>query len=899
MLALEDPPDIWGRSLRPTPETRFTARMNSTKDGTGMIFLKNVSLRDKLNRIVMLTTSVALLLAALGFFFFDLLTFRNTEARELSSVADILGANSTASLQFQDPSSGRETLETLSIDPRVVSAGLYTLDGKLFASYNRDRGNSVTLPNQPRKQGAYFEKGQILIFRPILLNGKPIGTIFIRSDLQNLYDRLQQYGIIAFLVLVISLLGAFLLSSKLQKAITSPILHLAHLANRVSTERNYALRAVNDSQDELGDLVNQFNDMLSQIQDRDIALLEAHDKLEEKVLERTRDLENEIQTRRKSENAHRESEERLRSILDHATALVYMKDIDLRYVLVNRQFEKVFGLTHEQVRGKTDPEIFSNELANCWVDRDRMVLESGQPLEVEEQLQVKGKTETYISLKFPLRDSNGAIYAICGLNTNITDRKNFEIEIQKARIEAEAANAAKTAFIANLSHEIRTPLNAIMGYSQILQRDTTLTSQHYQALARIDTSGKNLLSIINDILDISKIEAGRMELHPVNFNMNWMIEDMTTLFKLKCEENGLTLETSAFSEDRCRLYGDEEKIRQVLTNLLANAVKFTDAGTVTLNIIPEKYDHIRFEVRDTGKGILPEAQKTIFEPFKQDAEGIKKGGTGLGLAICRRQVLLMGSELYVSSKPGQGSSFYFTLQLPPSKGAPESPRKRGREVFRLTDDHQVKALVADDNLDNRTVLAHLLKSVGVHVTEAENGLIALEKTRAHLPDIIFMDIRMPVMDGRQAIHEIIDEFGPDRFKIVTITASAMQNDREQFIKLGSHDVILKPFRADDVFECLKNLLGIEYIYSDAPGKETESQESPPMDYSQIRIPKDIHHSLKEAAELHYVTRIRQSLPMLVQSGEEGKKLADSLNFHLKKYDMQKILAILQQVNSEE
>jgi len=863
-----------------------------------MSFLKNISIRDKLNRIIMLTTSAALLLAALGFCLYDLLAFRNTQARELASVAEIIGAHSTAALQFQDPASGRETLETLRVDPRVVSAGLYTQEDKIFASYHRDHQNKFALPSQPRRAGNYFEQGQILIFRSILLDDKKVGTIFIHSNHQNFFLRLQQYGIIAFIVLVISLLGAFLLSSKLQKTISSPILHLSNLANRVSTEKNYALRAVNESQDELGELVNQFNDMLSQVQDRDIALLKAHHELEAKVLERTHDLENEIQIRRKSEFAHRESEERLRSILDHATAVVYMKDIDLQYVLVNRQFEKVFAVTNEQIRGKTDPEIFPKDLADRLTRRDRIVIESGQPVEVEEQLQVKGKTETYISIKFPLRDSDGTIYAVCGMDTNITDRKNFELELQKAKIEAEAANSAKTAFIANMSHEIRTPLNSIMGYSQILQKDTTLTAEHYKALERIASSGKNLLSIINDILDISKIEAGRMELHLVNFNLSHVIEGMNTLFKLKCEENGLILKIFSLPENQCHLYGDEEKLRQVLINLLGNAVKFTDSGTVSLSITPGKNNEYQFEVRDTGKGISEEAQTTIFEPFKQDAEGIKKGGTGLGLAICRKQILLMGSDLYVSSKINEGSCFYFTLQLPPSKGELESAKQVSKkEVLRISGEHHIKALVADDNPDNRAVLNHLLKNAGVDVIEAENGLIALEKTREHLPDIIFMDIRMPVMDGREAITKIVEEFGKERFKIVAVTASAMQHDREQFLKMGSHEVVLKPFQINDIFECLKNLLNINYIYSEAPQKYTEPKVSHDLDYSKMHIPNDLHHSLKEAAKLHHVTGIRQSLPLLVESGEEGKKLADNLNLCLKNYDMKKILSILNQINS--
>jgi PAS domain S-box-containing protein len=863
-----------------------------------MRFLKNISIRDKLNRIMMLTTSAALLLAALGFGLYDLLTFRQAEARELASVADIIGSHTTAALQFQDSAAGQETLETLNIDFRVVSAGLYTHEGKIFASYFQAGKSNVILPSQPRQAGTYFEHGHILIFRPVLLNDKKVGTIFIHSDMQNFYERPQQYAIIAFIVLVISLLGAFLLSSKLQKTISSPILHLSHLANRVSTERNYSLRAVNQSQDELGELVDQFNDMLSQVQDRDLALQEAHQELEAKVRERTHDLEHEIQIRQKSGSALRESEERLRSILDHATTVVYMKDVDLVYVLVNRQFEKVFGVTNEQVQGKTDSEIFPKDLAERLTNRDCNVLESGQPVEVEEQLNVKGKTETYISIKFPLRDSEGNIYAICGLDTNITDRKSFEMELQKAKIEAEAANSAKTAFIANMSHEIRTPLNAIMGYSQVLQRDTTLTGDHHKALERIDSSGKNLLAIVNDILDISKIEAGRMELHLGDFNLNQIIESMSTLFKLKCEESGLILEISTLPEDRCHFHGDEEKLKQVLTNLLGNAVKFTDAGTVSLKIIPEENNTYRFEVEDTGKGISPEAQKTIFEPFKQDTEGIQKGGTGLGLAICRKQLLLMNSDLYLFSKIDAGSCFYFTLHLPPAREKPKSVKKISKKVFRISAEHHIKALVADDNSDNRTVLSRLLRNIGVDVIEAENGLVALEKIRKDPPDIIFMDIRMPVMDGREAIAKIVEEFGMERFKIVTITASAMQHDREQFLKLGSHEVVLKPFQANEVFECLKNLLNIEYIYSETPKNDTQPNATHVMDLSQTHIPKAILHSLKEAAKSHHITGIRQSLPILAESGEGGKKLADNLDVYLKNYDMKKILSILNQINSE-
>jgi CheY-like chemotaxis protein len=197
------------------------------------------------------------------------------------------------------------------------------------------------------------------------------------------------------------------------------------------------------------------------------------------------------------------------------------------------------------------------------------------------------------------------------------------------------------------------------------------------------------------------------------------------------------------------------------------------------------------------------------------------------------------------------------------------------------------------------VLSHLLKSVGANVVEAENGLVALEKTRKHLPDIIFMDIRMPVMNGQEAITKIVEEFGQEQFKIVAITASALQHDRENLLKLGSHEVVLKPFKINEVFDCLKNLLNIDYIYSEKLLKDTDPKVSHNLDYSQMHIPKALHHSLKEAAKLHHVTGIRQSLPLLVEWGEEGKKLADNLSLCLKNYDMKKILSILDQVSPED
>ncbi len=294
---------------------------------------------------------------------------------------------------------------------------------------------------------------------------------------------------------------AYVMSNFLQGAITGPIQDLTHTANRVSMEDDYSIRAVKRSEDELGELVQRFNEMLEQIQAHDEALLRSQDELEAKVHERTQDLQSEILIRQQSESALRESEQRLRNILNHATAVVYTKDRDKRFFQVNQEFEKIFGLTNDQVKGKTVQELFKGNVVENFFLQEDEVLEGGQPVETEELVTYQNRFQTYLTVKFPLRDSNNQIYGLCGLCTNITERKQFEEELRQAKSAAESANTAKSTFIANMSHEIRTPLNAILGYSQILQRDDRLDAEQRKAVETIITSGNNLLALINDIQD--------------------------------------------------------------------------------------------------------------------------------------------------------------------------------------------------------------------------------------------------------------------------------------------------------------------------------------------------------------------------------------------------------------
>lgn len=479
-------------------------------------------------------------------------------------------------------------------------------------------------------------------------------------------------------------------------------------------------------------------------------------------------------------------------------------------------------------------------------------------------------------------------------------RKQGEVSLIKAKLDADTANQAKSTFIANMSHEIRTPMNAILGYAQILLRDEGLNHEQTQALDTIYKSGNHLLELINDILDISKIEAGRMELSLMDFDLQELLEGLSTLFKLRCKEKGLAWNLKGLDGERCLVHGDSTKLRQVLINLLGNAVKFTDRGEVKLEFFQNKEDHLcRFEVSDTGIGIPLEAQNFIFEPFRQDKEGVKKGGTGLGLAISKKQVEMMEGDLELESHLGKGSRFYFTLHLPAALSEVKRRTDRALNVSRLAEGSFIKALVVDDVVENRDILSKLLLDIGAEMLEAENGERALHMVREHMPDIIFMDIRMPVMDGIEATQKIKKEFGPDRIKIIAFTASVLNHEREEYVKQGFHDIILKPFRAEQIFECLKQQLAVEYVYKEMEGsvKKPDTDEID-LDITDIEIPKDVHSCLIEAVNFGNFPRIEEILKGIASEEGGGHAFVNILSPYVKKYDIEGILDVLEKVNCE-
>ena len=473
-----------------------------------------------------------------------------------------------------------------------------------------------------------------------------------------------------------------------------------------------------------------------------------------------------------------------------------------------------------------------------------------------------------------------------------------KMDAEDARIEAEDANKTKSAFLANMSHEIRTPLNAILGFSQILLDEESIGGDQRRALQTIDKSGSHLLNLINDILDLSKIEAGHMVLIRTDFDLKDLIHGLIQMFKIRCDKKGLTIEVRGLPAEECLVNGDEVKLRQILTNLLGNAVKFTDSGQVTLALDILENHHYRFSVKDTGQGIPLIAQPKIFEAFRQDEEGHKKGGTGLGLAISLKQLQLMDSDLKLESEPDNGSNFFFTLHLPPVKtGVIKNNDKKGK-IIGLAPGYHVKALVCDDVSENREVLSQFLSSVGIETIRAETGEQAIEMVRNDPPDILLMDIRMPGMSGVTATKQIIKEFGRDHVKIILHSASVLEHEQEKYKQIGCHGFILKPFRKQTVLDRVQQALAIEYEYENTVEESIEDQSNAALDFSKFNLPGEIVSRLKESAELCNITQLEKTLAEVCQLEGSGKDLEPHLKEYVIKYDMDGIMNILEQVTCE-
>ncbi|HLO89296.1 MAG TPA: ATP-binding protein [Nostocaceae cyanobacterium] len=429
---------------------------------------------------------------------------------------------------------------------------------------------------------------------------------------------------------------------------------------------------------------------------------------------------------------------------------------------------------------------------------------------------------------------------ISQLEQEIQERKQTQLALQKAKEAADVANRAKSEFFSKMSHELRTPLNAILGFSQILHRDATLNLEQQKYLGIINRSGEHLLTLINDVLEMSKIEAGKIELQITSFDLYGLLNTIEEMFQLKAQSKGLELIFDCAAQVPQYIVTDDIKLRQVLINLIGNAIKFTESGVVKVSITQKDDQELCFAVEDTGPGIASSELSNLFLPFSQTETGRNsQSGTGLGLTISRQFVQLMGGDIAVSSVLGQGSIFRFNIQIIPTNIQAISTPKPTRKVIGLAPNQPTyRILIVEDKWENRFLLQNLLAPLGFEVREAINGLEAVNLLDTWLPDLIWMDIQMPIMDGYEATQRIRKKFPSAPPFIIALTASAFKEDRSQILAAGCEDAVNKPFREETIWLKMAEYLGVQYIY-EQPTPEESGQFSPLPQDSNQSIARDL------------------------------------------------------------
>ncbi len=675
--------------------------------------------------------------------------------------------------------------------------------GRLFQQLVSN--HEAILTKEPNQLGSLQRVivGELLAESQVLLSTTKRLSELIASELRDVQQTSSRLVFVVVLILAAAMILNFLL---LSRSIVMPLRNLRRSVQIIG-EGNWKHRVNLVSRDEIGELSEEFNRMTEKLNTTTVSL----QRLQEEISERRR------------------AEAKLRLITDNVPALISYVDKDKCFRFSNRRYHEWFGLSEDEIDGKAVDVILTPETYQIVQPHIESAL-SGQPADFETLVPHPALGKRYIKAHYEPHWEETDVEGFFALITDITDQKQAEAflyqsklnleklveartkELRVAKEAAEVSNQAKTEFLAAMSHEIRTPLNIIIGMSELLE-SSSLQKQQQNFVNSINQAGETLLLLLNDILDLSKIEAGQLQIEQIEFDVVSLVEQQIAMMQPTAERKGLLLEPEVPPDIPRHLIGDPTRLRQLLFNLLSNALKFTETGSVTLVVQQEattnsKLHQWRFSIQDTGIGIPLNKQSSIFEQFTQvDSSTTRRyGGTGLGLAICERLATIMNGKIWVESSPGYGSTFHVVLPLriAPQQAAIQKEQKQLSplpKTLRLA----LKILLAEDAEDNRKILEYQLSQLGASVTTVENGAKAVQLFQEHRFDLVLMDMHMPVMDGYTATETIRKYESAHHLSpapILALTAFSLKMQLQQCLDAGCNAYLTKPIKKNTLIHTI-------------------------------------------------------------------------------------------------